>query len=168
MATRRFLSLAAVAVLAAGLTPAFPKSNEQAFEGKWIMDKKSPSATTAPGHLIEEIKLDGNTLVIKSKYDQPKDGVYPLAWLGVMTEKLELGTDGNEVVNQIGPFRHVSKTTIDGNTITTTWNATNDPGTVDGQWVRTVSDDGRIMTLKIQGKASDGRTIDETLLFNRK
>ena len=45
--------------------------------------------------------MDGNTLVVKSRYDQPKDGVYPLAWLGIMTEKLELGTDGNEIVNQM-------------------------------------------------------------------
>jgi hypothetical protein len=168
MATHRFLSVAAVAIFAAGLAPSFAKNNEQSFEGKWVMDKKSPSATTAPGHLVQELKMDGNTLVVKSNYDQPKDGVYPLAWLGIMAEKIELGTDGNEVVNHFGPYTHVSKTTIEGNTVTTTWHATDEPGSVEGQWIRTVASDGRTMTLQIKGKASDGRTIDETVQFNRK
>lgn len=169
MANTRFLSLAAVAFFAAVATPAFAKNDLQSIEGKWVMDNKNgKSAADAPGHLAEEIKVDGNTLVIKSKYDQPQNGIYPLAWLGIMTEKLELGTDGQETVNQIGPYRHVSKTSIEGTTITTTWTATNDPGSVEGQWVRTLSEDGKTMTLQVKGKASDGRTIDNTVVFRRK
>src|SRR5689334_15191917 len=121
MANTRFLSVAALALLAAVATPSFGKNDVQSIEGKWVMDNKNgKSAAEAPGHLAEEIKVDGNTLVIKSKYDQPQNGVYPLAWLGIMTEKLELGMGGEETVNQIGPFRHVSKTTVDGSTVTTT------------------------------------------------
>lgn len=138
------------------------------FEGRWMVDKKSPSYKIAPQNLQEQIKQENGKLIIRSNFAQPRDGVYPLFWVGIMVEELQLAPDGTEIVNHIGPFVHKSKTTIDGNKMVTDWTANVDPGYVNGSWTRTVSDDGRHMTLEINGKASDGRVMQATLLFNRK
>jgi hypothetical protein len=139
-----------------------------AFAGKWEIDKKRTQATGAPENLQLEIKEDGKKLKIKSRYREPKTGVYPLLWVGIMTYDLELSTDGSEITNHIGPFTHVSKTTVAGNKMTTDFTAAIEKGNVMGQWVRTVSDDGREMTCQINTKASDGRTLNETLVFKKK
>ena len=93
-----------------------------------------------------------------------------------MTERLQLKTDGTQSEASIGPFELRSKTNQDGKTLTTDWKANiengsapgQQEGSVEGQWVRTLSDDGRQLTLQLKGKISDGRTIDATLRFNRK
>ena len=167
MLTRRGLVFALMGVLSIGA--ALPASSPNSFEGRWAMDKKgSPSGNTAPGNLVQQIKVDGNNVTILSKYDQPKNGIYPLFWVGIMVEKLDLVTNGSDVTNHIGPFLHVSKTTQEGPKMVTDWTANIDPGKVDGQWIRTLSADGREMTLEIHGKASDGRTMDSTVIFHRK
>jgi hypothetical protein len=137
------------------------------FAGKWVLDaKKSPNVANAPAHLIQEIKPDGEKLVVKSRYDQPQNGMYPIFWVGIMTDELELGTDGNETVNNIGPFDHRSKTVADGNTLKTEWKAMN--GQVEGEWVRKLSDDGKHMTMEVNGKCVDGRQMTATLYFTKK
>jgi hypothetical protein len=147
----------------------FAKEGSSGFEGKWVLNsKRSPNLQNAPGHLTEQFKNEGGKLVVRSRYDQPMDGIYPIFWVGIMTEEFILNTDGSETVNPIGPFRHVSKTTIDGNKMVTDWNATVEQGSVQGQWIRTLSDDGKELTLMVKGKCSDGRTMEATLLFTRK
>jgi len=140
------------------------------FLGKWQMDKSKTQATGAPQDLQCEIKDrdGGKAILIKSKYQEPKNATYPLLWVGVMTYELPLSVDGTENQNQIGPFMHVSKTSIDGNAMTTDWKATIENGSVEGKWIRTVSPDGKQMTLQIIAKASDGRNMDQTLVFHRK
>jgi hypothetical protein len=138
------------------------------FLGKWEIDKKKTQATGFPEDLQMEIKQDGNGLLVKSKYREPKSAVYPLLWIGVMTYELPLSLDGSEKQNQIGPFMHVSKTLLQGNTMTTDWHATIDKGGIEGKWVRTLSSDGREMNMQVIAKASDGRTMDQTLVFKRK
>src|SRR5256885_4210401 len=87
-----------------------------AFQGKWIMDKKtSHSGNVAPANLIQEIKEDGDKIIIKSQYQQPRNGLYPIFWIGVMTEQLELPKPGNEMTSNIGPYVYKAKTTQDGN-----------------------------------------------------
>ena len=141
--------------------------SQASFSGKWVLDKKkSPNPANAPAALIQEIKPDGDKLIVKSRYDQPQDGMYPIFWVGIMTDELDLTTDGNETVNSIGPFDHRSKTTLDGNKLTTDWTAMG--GQVQGQWVRTLSDDGRHMTMEVHGKCTDGRQMTATLFFNKK
>ena len=141
----------------------------QNFQGKWQLDKKKTAeSVAAPGNLMQEIKPKDGKLLIKSQYDQPKNGMYPLVWLGIMVEQFTLNPDGSETVNDIGPFRHVSKTTLEGNKMTTTWNATIENGTIDGQWIRTLSSDGKEMTMQVVSKASDGRNFDSTVVFHRK
>ena len=139
------------------------------FEGKWRLDKKKSQMKGGPEDLEYEIKKDGDSgLVIKSKYREPKSAIYPLMWVGIMTYELPLSIDGSEKVNQIGPFAHASKTRIDGKKMVTDWRATMENGHVEGQWIRTLSDDGKQMTLQIISKASDGRNMDQTLIMQRR
>lgn len=150
----------------------FGAANEGAlgpFLGKWEVDKEKTSAASAPGKLKCEIEKNGGKgVVIKSQYVEPKNSVYPLLWVGIMTYELPLNVDGTPTTNHIGPFTHVSKTTVADNKMITDFTATLENGNVTGKWVRTVSSDGREMTLQIQSKASDGRRLDQTLVFKRK
>jgi hypothetical protein len=139
-----------------------------AFAGKWEIDKKKTQSAGAPDDFKLEIKEDGRKLKIESKYREPRSGVYPLLWVGIMTYNLELSTDGSPTTNHIGPFTHVSKTSVEGNKMITDFTATIENGNVQGQWVRTVSPDGREMTCQINTKASDGRTLNQTLVFKKK
>lgn len=143
-------------------------NNVAPFLGKWQMDKKKTQAKGVPEDLQVEIREKGNGILVKSKYQEPKNAVYPLLWVGIMTYELPLSLDGTEQKNQIGPFMHASKTHIDGNKMVTDWTAALENGNVEGQWIRTVSPDGKEMTLQIIDKASDGRKMDQTLVFRRK
>ena len=152
-------------------------SKPQGFEGKWVLDKKkSPEAAQAPQELVQQIKLGGSNMIIKSKFAQPRNGIYPMLWVGIMTEELHLNTDGSEASKSIGPFQLRSKTQQDGDAIVTSWTANmengmapgQEGGSVEGQWLRSVSEDGRVMVLQVKGKCSDGRTLDTKLYFNRK
>ena len=153
------------ALLSLGVAAAADKTG---FAGKWELDKKKSAANGGPEELQQDISLKGSNLVIKSKYVEPKNAVYPLMWVGIMTYELPLTVDGTEKVNQIGPFMHTSKTTMEGTKMTTDFNATMEGGSVTGQWIRNISPDGKEMTLQIVEKASDGRTMDQTLYFRRK
>jgi hypothetical protein len=164
MHSRRLIVLSLFALT---LTPALPATSN-GFEGKWVLDKNKTQATGGPEDLQLEMKQDGSKMVIKSKYREPKTNVYPLLWVGIMTYELELPTDGAETVTQIGPFAHNSRTRIDGNKMTTEFVASNDTGKVDGQWIRTLSEDGKQMTLQVLTNSSDGRKLDQTLVFKRK
>jgi hypothetical protein len=153
------LSLISLAVFAADPRP---------FEGKWALDKKQNKDAQAPGNLVEEIRRQGGNIVITSKYDQPKNGVYPIVWLGIMTEKLELNPDGRQFTTTIGPYKYASKTTVFGNSMVTDWNAVDRPGSVKGQWIRTLEDDGKTMRLRVKVNASDGKSYDRVLVLKKK
>jgi hypothetical protein len=153
-------------LLAAVLLPA---ASQSPFYGKWELDKKKTQAVGAPEDLKCEIEGNGsNGLVIKSQYREPKNAVYPMLWVGIMTYELPLSTDGSQKQNQIGPYAHVSKTILTGNKMTTDWTAAMENGRVEGQWIRSLSPDGKEMTLQIISKASDGRNMNQTLVFKRK
>src|SRR4051794_20103339 len=66
------------------------------FLGKWQLDKKKTHLTGGPEDLQCEIKQDGGGIVVKSKYQEPHNSVYPLLWVGVMTYELPLSIDGTE------------------------------------------------------------------------
>jgi hypothetical protein len=139
-----------------------------AFAGKWELDKKKTQSVGGPEDLKLEIKEEGNRVKIQSKYREPKNNVYPLLWVGIMTYDLELATDGSPATNHIGPFTHVSKTTVAGNKMVTDFTAKIENGNVTGQWVRTLSFDGREMTCQINTKSSDGRQLNQTLVFKKR
>jgi hypothetical protein len=138
------------------------------FEGKWEVDEKKTQAVGVPDDLKVDIEKNGNEFVLNSTFKEPKNAVYPLMWVGIMTSKLSLAADGTEKTQQIGPFMHVSKTQVNGNQMTTDFKAAMESGDVQGQWIRTVTGDGKQMTLQIKTKASDGRTMDQTLVFKRR
>jgi len=149
----------------------------QTFEGRWVLDKKKTSASPkAPENLVQQIKMDGSQMIVRSKFDQPKNGIYPILWVGIMSEEMRLATDGSESSKSIGPFEFRAKTNQDGNSLVTSYTANMEngsapgqpEGSVEGQWIRNLSEDGRTMTLQMKSKCSDGRTIDTTLYFNRK
>jgi hypothetical protein len=132
------------------------------------LDKHSQLPADAPGSLQTKIKQDGTGLTIESNFDEPKSGVVPLLYLGVMTNKLHLSTDGQEQQTQIGPFMAAFKSTMDGNKLMTDWKAQINGDPVEGHWVQTLSDDGKHMTLEIHESSTHGQHAEATLDFVRK
>jgi hypothetical protein len=161
---RLLLPLLALAALAG-----FAVAKDTGFKGKWELKKDASTATVEiPDNMVQEIKPDGPNVTIITTYREPSSGVTPLAFLGIMTTKLQLSTDGQEQTNYIGPFKQVSKTTQNGNQMTTQWTAVDQNGkTVTGQWTRTLSPDGREMTLEVQ-EHEGSNTNTAKLVFHRK
>jgi len=140
--------------------------NKTGFEGKWVLDGDQGGGD-APKTLIENIKQKGGDIDIETQFSEPSNGIVPLLYLGVMTNKLMLSADGSERQNQIGPFQMAAKTTMDGNTMKTEWTAVVEGKTVNGNWVRTLSDDGKRMTMQIH-ETTEGQDRQATLQFKRK
>ena len=140
------------------------------FEGKWELEKGQSTATVPiPDGLQEQIKQKGSEVVIQSRWHEPANGVTPLLMLGVMVSELRLNTNGTQTTSQIGPFATATTTRQDGDSsLKTDWQATVNGQSVTGHWVRTLSSDGRNMTLDIQQQSSDGKTGTAKLVFRRK
>src|SRR5581483_10063430 len=144
------------------------RDNPYSYSGKWVLAKKSPRPGDAPNNLETKIKQDGAQVTIESSFREPENGVVPLLYLGVMTNKLQLNTDGQEQRDQIGPFMAVFKTTKDGNKLMTEWAAQVNGDPVQGHWVQTLSDDGKHMTWEITESSTHGQHAEATLNFVRK
>ena len=162
-----FIALSAVS-LGLVLGPVSAKDNPDSFSGKWVLDKKAPRPSDGPNGLETRIKQDSSGLSFDSSFKEPESGVIPLLYMGVMTNKLHLNTDGQDFHTQIGPFAAVFKTTMDGNKVTTEWKAQINGDPVEGHWVHTLSDDGKHMTLEIQESSTHGQHGEATLTFVRK
>jgi hypothetical protein len=150
------------------LTLASAKDNPDSFNGKWVLDKNSPRPGDAPNSLETKVKQDNSGVTIESTFKEPDNGVVPLLYLGVMTNKLHLNTDGQDQQSQIGPFMAVFRTNMDGNKMTTQWKAQINGDPVEGHWVHTLSEDGKRMTLEIQESSTHGQHAEATLSFVRK
>jgi hypothetical protein len=150
------------------LSAANAKDNPDSFSGKWVLDKQAPRPGDAPNSLETKIKQDDSGVTIESSFKEPDNGVVPLLYLGVMTNKLHLGTAGQEEQTQIGPFMAVFKTTTDGKKLLTEWKAQVNGDPVEGHWVHTLSDDGKHMTLEIKESSTHGQQAEATLNFVRK
>ncbi|HTB17910.1 MAG TPA: hypothetical protein VK708_07320 [Bryobacteraceae bacterium] len=144
------------------------KDTPDGFSGKWVLDKHSPRPGDAPNSLETKIKQDNSGVTIESSFKEPDNGVVPLLYLGVMTNKLHLSTDGQEQQSQIGPFMAAFKTTSDGNKLETDWKAQINGDPVEGHWVHTLSEDGKHMTLEIKETSTHGQHAEATLNFVRK
>jgi hypothetical protein len=151
-----------------GFALASAKDNPSSFSGKWVLDKHSPRPGDAPNDLETRIKQDNSGLTIESSFKEPDNGVVPLLYLGVMANKMRLTTDGQEQQAQIGPFMAVFKTTLDGNKVVTDWRAEIKGDSVEGNWVHTLSEDGKHMTLDIKESSTHGQHAEATLSFVRK
>jgi hypothetical protein len=138
------------------------------FGGKWVLDKASPRPADAPNNLQISISQDSSSVTFQNVFKEPENGVVPLLYLGVMTTKLRLGTDGQEEQNTIGPFQMASKTMVDGREMRTDWSATVQGDQVQGHWTHRLSDDGKQMTWDIKQNSPQGRHAEATLHFVRK
>jgi len=157
--------------LAFAIVLAASVDGNRAFDGKWVLDKHANNTGTdpVPGDLQQRIKSNGNNVVIESVFKEPANGIAPLLYLGIMVTDMKLNTDGSQAVNQVGPFMQTSKTTIDGNKMDTEWVAKHTSGeVVNGHWTRTLSDDGKHMTLEIKESSSKGQSGNATLNFVKK
>ena len=143
-------------------------AKDEGFSGKWALDKRSPRPGDAPNNLDTRIKQDGSGLTIESTFKEPDNGVVPLVYLGLMTTKIHLNTNGQEQENIIGPFTMTSKTTMNGNQMLTEWAANVKGDRVEGHWTHTLSDDGKRMTLEIKESSTQGQHSEVTLYFARK
>jgi hypothetical protein len=150
------------------LSLAGAKENGDSFSGKWVLDKHSPRPGDAPNNMETKIKQDNSGLTIESTFKEPDNGVLPLLYLGVMTDKLHLTTDGQEQQSQIGPFMATFKSSMDGNKLMTDWAAQIKGDQVQGHWVHTLSGDGKHMTLEIQESSTHTQHAETTLYFVRK
>ncbi len=166
--SRSLLGVAAVltAVLILPLSAKDPK--DKGFSGKWSLDKNASHGSEPLADLHQNIKDGGSEVTIQSAFPEPANGIAPLLYLGIMTTNLKLKTDGQEITNQIGPYMQVSKTTLDGNKMITEWHTEINGDPVQGRWVRTLSDDGKQMTLEITESSTQGQKGDATLVLHRK
>jgi len=154
-------------VLAAAATV----GSSNGFDGKWVLDKKAANTATVPppDDLRQNIKASGGNISIDTTFKEPNNAITPLLYLGIMVTNIKLNADGSETVNQVGPFMQTSKTTVDGNKMDTEWIAKHTSGeVVNGHWTRTVSDDGKHMTLEIKESSTQGQTGTATLNFVKK
>lgn len=167
MYKRAILSTLLVTLLASAASLGSARS----FEGKWVLDKNASNTATIPPPegLQQRIKGSGNDIVIESAFKEPANAITPLLYLGIMITNLRLNGDGSETVNQVGPFMQTSKTTVDGNKMDTDWVAKHTSGeVVNGHWTRTLSDDGKHMTLEVKESSKQGQTGTATLNFVKK
>jgi hypothetical protein len=154
----------------AGVICAASWAKNSNFEGKWELEANQSTATSPiPDGLQEQIKQKGSEMMIQSRWHEPANGITPLLMLGVMVSELRLNTDGSQTRSQIGPFAAATTTRQDGDSsVKTDWQATVNGQSVTGYWVRTLSSDGKNMTLDIQQQSSDGKTGTAKLVFKRK
>ena len=144
-------------------------ARDTGFQGKWLLDKNQSNATAAiPDGLEQQIKQKGSELVIQTRWREPKNGIAPLVLLGVMITELRLKVDGSQTNTQIGPFQAASTTKAEGNSMTTNWQAAINGQQITGQWTRTLSEDGKDMTLDIQQTSSEGKADNAKLVFRRR
>lgn len=145
------------------------QGQDKNFNGKWVLDKHTTAPNNAPQKLETQIKQDGAGVVtIESKFLEPSNGIVPLLYLGIMSDKVKLSTDGQEQQNTIGPFQMASKSTMDGDQLKTDWTATVKDDSVQGHWTQRLSDDGKRMTWEITESSTHGQQGQATLNFVRK
>ena len=166
--SKRISILICITALALLVLPIGAKDSRQGFDGKWVLDKASSKSPEVPDDLKQEIRQKGSDVTIQSLFKEPANGIAPLLMLGIMTSSLRLTTDGQELQNQIGPFAMTSKTTLDGKTMETEWSAVVNGDPVQGHWTRTLSDDGKRMTLHVKESSTKGQGGEATLQFVRK
>ena len=157
-----------IALLICCILPIQGKDEGGGFGGKWVLDNKSSVPPNAPRNLEAKIKQDGSGITIESTFKEPENGIVPLLYLGIMTTKLHLGTDGSEQQNTIGPFQMASKTSVNGKQMDTDWTAMVKGDQVQGHWTHTLSDDGKHMTWEIKESSTQGQNGQATLHFVKK
>lgn len=158
--TRRVLIAAAIGLLSLNGAAAKEKSP---FEGRWVLDGRPEPPV--PENLTQKIDVNGPEVKIESTWREPKNGITPLCMVGIMVTQISLKP--GESTTQVGPFPLTSKTTVEGNQMTTQWATEHQGKQIHGKWVRTVSPDGKSMTMLVK-EDSTGKDVERTLKFRRR
>jgi hypothetical protein len=157
-------AMAFVATLWKGRAQQSPQPD---LSGTWEL--VSAVGTTPPDRFVMQVNQSSTTLRVNSYWNEPEKGEYGLTLIGLLAPELTFSTDGREDLNQAGPFVIHSKTRRNGARLVTTWGTSELMGiSFRGQWVRSVSDEGRESTLEVHADSSQGRRSDATLRFRKK
>jgi len=157
------LLLASFLVIASVLAqaPAHPD-----FSGHWQL--ASATGTTPPGNLALDIEQATTAIQIKAAWQEPPGGSYGLTTIGIVTPLARFTTDGQEDLNQVGPFVFHSRTRWDGARLVTSWNTSEFQGhAFKGTWTRALSAGGRELTLEIAASDSGATSTRAVLVFHR-
>lgn len=137
------------------------------FRGEWVVF--SADGTTPPANFVSSFEPQGERLVVRSAWQDPRDGRIGLTLVGVATPELILDASGAEAVAQIGPFVFRHRSEWRGDALETRWSTSDYMGSsYRGTWKRSVSPDGAMMTLDIEARANVGGTNHGQLMFRRK
>jgi hypothetical protein len=137
------------------------------FSGEWEL--VSAAGTTPPAGFVMQTNQSSTTFGVKAHWTGPENGAYGLTLVGLVAPELTFSMDGREDLNQTGPLAIHSKTRWNGARLITTWKTSEFLGvSFEGQWVHSVSADGRELTLEIHANSSQGRHSDAALKFRKK
>ena len=137
------------------------------FSGEWEL--VSAAGTTPPEAFVMLMNQSSTVLRGNAHWTESENRQYGLTLVGLITPELIFSMDGREDLNQAGPFVIHSKTRWTGARLITKWSTSEFLGmSFEGQWVRSVSVDGRELTLEIHANSSQGRHSDAVLKFRRK
>lgn len=136
------------------------------FSGEWKL--VSATGTSPPDEILVQFKQSVTALNVTTQWQEPPNGQYGLTLLGVVTPELKLSTDGREDLNQAGPFVLHSRTRWNGTRLLTSWKTSEFLGSsFHGEWIRSLSGDGRELTWEIHANSSLGQHSDAVLTFRR-
>jgi hypothetical protein len=163
------IAVSAIGIIALGATlwkgwaqpPALPD-----LSGEWKL--VSAAGTKPPDGFVVQMNQSSATLRVTAHWTEPENGQYGLTLVGLIAPELTFFLDGREDLNQAGPFVLHSKTRWTGARLVTSWNTSQFLGvSFEGQWVRSISADGRELTLEIHANSSQGRRSDAVLKFRK-
>ena len=167
---RKFIAIWAVATIALAATLWRVKAQQSTppdLSGEWEL--VSAVGTTPPNELVMKTDQSATTFRVHSRWNEPRNGKYGLMLVGLLTRELTFSIGGGEDLNQSGPFVIHSKTQWRDARLITAWNTSELLGvSFEGEWVRSVSANGRDSTWQIHAKSSQGQRADAVLLFRKK
>jgi hypothetical protein len=167
---RKMIAISAVTTIALAATlwrVRAQQSTPPDLSGEWEL--VSAVGTTPPDEFVMKTDQSATTFRVHSRWKEPANGEYGLMLVGLLTPELTFSIGGGEDLNQSGPFVIHSKTQWRDARLITKWNTSELLGvSFEGEWVRSVSADGRESTLEIHAKSSQGRRADAVLLFRKK
>lgn len=154
-------------IIIALLTCSAAAAKHDGFSGTWLLDKDCPQPPNAPMDLKTKIKQKDSRVTLESTFREPAGGVVPLIYLGVMTERMKLATNGRPQDNRFGPFLMRTQTRLQGNQMITDWVAVVGKAQVDGHWTHTLKDADHLI-LEIRQHSATGEEREATLYLVRK
>jgi hypothetical protein len=167
---RKVIAISAFGVIAFVATLWKVRAQQSAqpdLSGEWEL--VSAVGTTLPDGFVMQVNQSSTTLRVHSHWMEPENGEYGLTIVGLLAPELIFSTDRREDLNQAGPFVIHSKTRWSGTRLITKWSTSELMGvSFEGQWVRSVSADGRESTLEVHADSSPRRHSDASFKFRKK